>query len=167
VNILRHEYPTQGSRFILPAMKKLIAVLLLATSAFAGEVITRGAAVPKDAKAVPLATVLESPESYTKEAVVVEGVIAASCTRQGCWMQLAPSADGEAQSVRVTFKDYGFFIPLQAKGMKARAEGVAVVKTLSKQEADHLAEEGAKLKREKDGTAKEVSFIANGVELKD
>jgi len=166
VNILRHEYPTPRSRFILPAMKKLLPLfLLLATTAFADDVITRGAAVSKDTKAVPLATVLEHPESYTKETVVVEGVIAASCTRQGCWMQLAPSAEDAAQSVRVTFKDYGFFIPLQAKGMKARAEGVAVVKTLTKADADHLEEEGAKLTRKEDGTALEVSFIANGVEL--
>lgn len=146
-------------------MKKLLPVfLLLATSTFAGEVITRGAAVSKDAKAIPLATVLENPEPYTKDTVVVEGVIAASCTRKGCWMQLAPDAEGKA-SVRVTFKDYGFFIPLEAKGMKARAEGVAVVKTLSKADADHLEEEGAKLTRKEDGTALEVSFVANGVEL--
>lgn len=147
-------------------MKKLLPVfLLLAVSALAGDVITRGAAVSKDAKAISLATVLENPESYTKDTVVVEGVIAASCTRQGCWMQLAPSEAEGAASVRVTFKDYGFFIPLEAKGMKARAEGVAVVKTLSKADADHLEEEGAKLTRQKDGTALEVSFVANGVEL--
>ena len=152
--------------FILPAMKKLLPLfLLLATTAFAGEVITRGAAVSKDAKAIPLATVLEHPESYTKDTVVVEGVIAASCTRQGCWMQLAPSEEKDAQSVRVTFKDYGFFVPLDSKGMKARAEGVTTVKKLSKQEADHLEEEGAKLKRNEDGSAIEVSFVANGVEL--
>jgi hypothetical protein len=146
-------------------MKKLTICLLLATTAFASEVITRGAAVPKDTKAIPLATVLENPSDYTKDAVVVEGVIAASCTRQGCWMQLAPSAEEAARSVRVTFKDYGFFIPLDAKGMNARAEGVTVVKTLSKADADHLEEEGAKLKRNEDGTALEVSFVANGVEL--
>jgi len=152
-------------------MKKLaiaVAALAVMTSTFADEVITRGAAVPKDAKAVSLTTVLQDPAAYTKEPVVVEGVIAASCTRQGCWMQLAPAdgAQGDSQqSVRVTFKDYGFFIPLQAKGMKARAEGVAVVKTLSKEEADHLTGEGAKLKRNDDGTAQEVSFVANGVEL--
>jgi hypothetical protein len=146
-------------------MKKLLTILLLATTAFASDVITRGAAVSKDAKAVSLATVLENPNAYTKDVVVVEGVIAASCTRQGCWMQLAPSAEEAAKSVRVTFKDYGFFIPLQAKGMKARAEGLAVVKTLSKADADHLEEEGAKLTRQKDGTALEVSFVANGVEL--
>ena len=147
-------------------MKKLAIVLLLATSAFANDVITRGAAVSKDAKAIPLATVLENPEAYTKDAVVVEGVIAAACTRKGCWMQLAPSAEEAARSVRVTFKDYGFFIPLDAQGMNARAEGVAVVKTLSKADADHLEEEGAKLTRKEDGTALEVSFVANGVELR-
>lgn len=148
-------------------MKKLLPVLLLlaATSLFAGEVITRGAAVPKDAQAVPLAKVLENPAAYTKEPLVVEGVIAASCTRKGCWMQLAPTDDEHVVSVRVTFKDYGFFIPLEAKGMKARVEGVAVVTTLSKSDADHLTEEGAKLIRNEDGTASEVSFIANGVEL--
>jgi hypothetical protein len=146
-------------------MKKLLSVLLLATTAFAGDVITRGAAVSKETKAIPLATVLEHPESYTKDAVVVEGVIAASCSRQGCWMQLAPSSEEAAKSVRVTFKDYGFFIPLDAKGMKARAEGVTVVKTLSKADADHLEGEGAKLTRKEDGTALEVSFVANGVEL--
>jgi hypothetical protein len=66
----------------------------------------------------------------------------------------------------VTFKDYGFFIPLDSKGMRARAEGVTVTKQLSKKEADHLEGEGAKLARNADGTASEVSFIANGVELR-
>ena len=146
-------------------MKKLALALLLATTAFANEVVTRGTAVPKDAKATPLATVLENPEAYTKEAVIVEGVIASVCTRKGCWMQLATSEEKDAQGVRVTFKDYGFFVPLDSKGMKARAEGIAVVKTLSKAQVDHYEEEGAKFNRAEDGTAYEVSFEAKGVEL--
>ncbi|HEX2832884.1 MAG TPA: DUF4920 domain-containing protein [Thermoanaerobaculia bacterium] len=147
-------------------MKKSIAAvaLLVATVAFASEdVVKRGAPIPENAKSISLAKVLENPDAYTKEAVVVDGVVSASCTRKGCWMQLAAAEGGEG--VRVTFKDYGFFIPLESKGMKARAEGVAVVKTLSKADADHLEEEGAKLQRNKDGSAREVSFIANGVEL--
>lgn len=146
-------------------MKKLaLALMLVATTALAEEVVTRGAAIGKEAKAIPLASVLASPDAYTQQAVVVEGVIVANCTRKGCWMQLA-AVEGEG-SVRVTFKDYGFFIPLDAKGMKARAEGVAVVKTLSKAEADHLEPEGAKLARRDDGSAVEVSFVASGVELR-
>lgn len=79
-------------------------------------------------------------------------------------MELAPAAG--KPGVRVTFKDYAFFVPLDSKGMKARAEGVATVKTLSKKDADHLEGEGAKLTRNADGTANEVSFVANGVELR-
>jgi len=66
----------------------------------------------------------------------------------------------------VTFKDYGFFVPTDSKGMQARAEGVVKVKTLSKEEVDHLEGEGAKLNRGADGTAKEVTFVASGVELR-
>jgi hypothetical protein len=147
-------------------MKKLALVLLLvAANAVAGdEVIARGAAIPKDAKTVALKDVLAAPESYTKDPVVVEGVVSAACTRKGCWMQLA-SAAGE-QGVRVAFKDYAFFVPLDSKGMNARAEGVAVVRTVSKAEADHLEEEGARFNRKPDGTALEVSFVASGVELR-
>ncbi|HEX6086504.1 MAG TPA: DUF4920 domain-containing protein [Thermoanaerobaculia bacterium] len=145
-------------------MKRLsIALLLvLATAAFAGETITRGEVISRDAKSVPLAQVVAKPDAYTKTPVVVEGVVKTACERKGCWMQL--TAD-DAPGVRVTFKDYAFFVPLDSKGMKARAEGVTVVKTLSKKEADHLEEEGAKLTRNADGTAKEVSFVASGVEL--
>lgn len=148
-------------------MKKsiLAAVLLVAATALASDdVVKRGAAISENAKSVPLVKVLETPDAYASEPVVVDGTIAASCSRKGCWMQLTPAEGGDG--VRVTFKDYGFFIPLDAKGMKARAEGVTVVKNLSKAEADHLEEEGARLRRNADGSAIEVSFIANGVELR-
>jgi hypothetical protein len=148
-------------------MKRTLTIalmLLAATSLFAAdEPIVRGAAISTDAKAVSLATVLETPADYSKTPVVVEGVIASSCDKKGCWMQLVPE-EGK-RGIRVTFKDYGFFIPLDAKGMKARAEGVTVVKTLSKEQADHLEEEGAKFTRNADGTAVETSFVANGVVL--
>jgi hypothetical protein len=147
-------------------MRKIILLLtLISLTAFADDaVIVRGAALPKDTEVVPLASVLAKPEAYSKDAVLVEGEIVASCTEMGCWMQLAP-AKGQP-SVRVTFKDEAFVIPLEAKGMKARAEGVTMVKELSKEEVDHLTGEGAKITRRADGTAVEVSFLANGVELR-
>lgn len=146
-------------------MKRLaIALLVVATTASAGEVISRGAVIARDAKAIPVATVLGSPNDYTKTPVVVEGVVTSACDRKGCWMQLGASAE-DKQAVRVTFKDYAFFVPLDSKGYNARAEGVVTVKKLTKRDADHLEEEGAKLRRNADGTANEVSFVANGVEL--
>jgi hypothetical protein len=146
-------------------MKKLVLVLTLAaTTAFAsGDVVRRGAPINNDAKSVQLATVLENPEAYTETPVVVEGYVEKACERKGCWMTLSP-IEGKS-GIRVTFKDYGFFVPKDSAGMTARAEGVAVTKKLSKEEADHLADEGAQIKRNEDGTALEVSFVANGVEL--
>src|SRR5438874_2406030 len=117
--------------------------LLVATATFAADVVKRGAPL-SSSKPIALTTVLETPKAYTKDAVVVEGVIEKSCSAKGCWMELAPAAG--QKTVRVTFKDEKFFIPLTAKGMKARAEGVTEIKTLSKAEADHLASDGATLK---------------------
>lgn len=148
-------------------MKRFISVLtitLIASIAFADDVIRRGAAVSTDAKAVPLEQVLARAADYAKTPVLVEGVVKKNCENKGCWMELAPAMDKDG--VRVTFKDYGFFIPLDSKGMKARAEGVTAIKTLSKKDADHLEGEGAKLNRNADGTANEISFVATGVELR-
>ena len=145
-------------------MKQLaIALLLTATAAFAGDVVTRGAAISSDTKVVPLADVLAKPEEFTKTTVVIEGLVETACQNKGCWMQVVPEA-GKA-GMRVTFKDYGFFVPKDSKGWTARMEGAVAVKTLSKEEADHLAGEGAKLNRAEDGTAREVSFVATGVVL--
>ncbi len=145
-------------------MKKLVLVsLLIAGTAFAGEVVKRGDAIPADAKITPLAQVLDKPEDFTKTAVVTDGVVKAVCKQMGCWMEIAP-ADGK-DGVRVTFKDYGFFVPKDSKTMKAKMAGMIEIKTLSKEEADHLEHDGAVVKRNEDGTAREVSFVASGVEL--
>ena len=145
-------------------MKKLVLVsLLIAATAFAGEVVKRGDAIPADAKITPLAQVLDKPEDFTKTAVVTDGVVKAVCKQMGCWMEIAP-ADGK-DGVRVTFKDYGFFVPKDSKTMKAKMAGMIEIKTLSKEEADHLEHDGAVVKRNEDGTAREVSFVASGVEL--
>ena len=129
----------------------------------ADTVILRGVALPTTA-AVPMAKVLATPTTYTKAPVLVEGVIVKSCTVEGCWMQLAPSA--EETGVRVTFKDESFLIPLNAAGMTAKAYGVVVTTKHSKADADHLISEGAKLIQNADGTALEVGFVATGVELR-
>lgn len=130
-----------------------------------GEMIKRGAALEKGVKKVSLEKALEKPNDYTTSAVAVEGVIVRSCKKEGCWMEMAPK-DG-AKSVRVTFGDHAFFIPLNAAGMKVKAQGVFKTKTLSKEHVDHLIkDDGAKFEnRNADGTVTEVSFDATGVEL--
>lgn len=148
-------------------MRKLTVIalaLMISPAIFAGDFVTRGAAIDPNTPVVSLTELLLKPGQYTKAPVVVDGVITKACANKGCWMQIAPQAGQDG--VRVTFKDYGFFVPTDSKGLRARAEGVATVKKLSKKDADHLEGEGVKLPRNEDGTAYEVSFVASGVELR-
>lgn len=149
----------------LPLVAFVVAIAstpLIAQTAADSSVVRRGAPVPAGA-AIAVTQLVASARSYTERAVIVEGMITRECTEKGCWMQVAP--DATANGMRVTFKDYGFFIPQAMVGRRARMEGITKVTTHSKAAADHLIGEGAKLQRNADGTATEVQFVANGVEL--
>jgi hypothetical protein len=130
-----------------------------------GTTITRGEALTGASKKVSLEKVFAEPAKFADKKVEVSGVIVRSCKMEGCWMELAEKAGG--RSVRVTFGDHAFFIPLNAAGMKVRAEGVFKTKTLPKEHVDHLIhEDGAKFdNRNSDGSVTEISFDATGVEL--
>lgn len=130
-----------------------------------GEKITRGAALSKKAQKVSLEKVLANPDKYAGKTVAVEGVVVRSCKKEGCWMELASKQGGK--SVRVTFGDHAFFIPLNSAGMKVKAEGTFQTKVLPKDHVDHLIkDDGAKFdKINADGTVTEVSFDAKGLEL--
>lgn len=133
------------------------------TKAAGGDRVVRGEKIG-DAPAVSFADVLKEPAKFTGKRVRIEGVVSRVCKAEGCWMQITPKADSE-ESVRVTF-DHKFSVPKDADNMKFRAEGEFSLKVLSKDEVDHLVnDDGAKIKRNPDGTANEVSFLATGVEL--
>lgn len=129
-----------------------------------GETVRRGAAVSAGATVVKLSDVLKEPTKYADKTVVVEGVVERVCQKQGCWLELAPERG--ARGVRVAMKDHAFFVPFNSAGLRARAEGTFAVKTLTREDADHYEKEGARLARNADGTATEVSFTASGVELR-
>jgi hypothetical protein len=80
-------------------------------------------------------------------------------------MEMADKAGG--RSVRVVFGDHAFFIPLNAAGLKVRAQGVFKTNVLSKEKVEHLMnDDGAKFdKINPDGTVTEVKFDAIGVVL--
>lgn len=146
----------------------MLATILLTTALIttpSDSVIRRGTPLG-DKPPVSLLQVLAAPDSFAKAStpILIEGVVVRNCTSQGCWMQVAPT--GEQAGIRVTMKDHSFFIPLNSKGMKARALGVLKVKQHAKEHADHLEGEGAYLVRNADGTATEVTFVAEGVELR-
>ncbi|MGB0981941.1 MAG: DUF4920 domain-containing protein [Winogradskyella sp.] len=87
------------------------------------------------------------------------------CSKKGCWMTL--DLEGEKE-VMVKFKDYGFFMPLDAKG-EVVVNGKAFLKQTPVEELKHYAEDAGKSKAEIDAITKpklEYHFEADGVLLK-
>ncbi len=128
--------------------------------------LTRGEPIKKGVKAVKLADVLAKPQAHDGKTVLIEGQVRKACERKGCWMELAASGEDKAPGVRVTFKDYGFFVPLDSAGSQARVEGVVKVAELTESRAQHYESEGAIVPRGTDGKPREVQLVATGVELR-
>jgi hypothetical protein len=136
-----------------------------ATQAATAKVTTYGATL-STAERLTLTDIISRADKLGDKTVMVEGHVRKACTRKGCWMELAESAEPNAQGLRVTFKDYGFFVPLDSAGSRARIQGVVKVKVVSKGDVAHLESEGAKFtSKAPDGTAREVQFVATGVEM--
>lgn len=127
-----------------------------------GETLARGEKL-KGLPAVALDKLLTSPTEFDGKDVRVEAKIRRACEKKGCWMELAPTDKGPG--VRVTFKDYGFFVPLDSAGAMAKVEGTVKVAELAPERAKHFEAEGATVPKGKDGKYREVQLVALGVEL--
>ena len=89
------------------------------------------------------------------------------CSKKGCWMTLPAGNDDE--TIMVRFKDYGFFMPLDAAGKEVIVAGKAFVKEVSVADLKHYAEDAGKSSDEIANItepAMEFAFEANGVLLK-
>jgi hypothetical protein len=87
------------------------------------------------------------------------------CQMKGCWMKLDLGSD---QDVMVTFKDYGFFMPLNAEG-EVIINGKAFLKETSVDDLRHYAEDAGKTAEEIAAitqSEKTFAFEADGVLLK-
>ncbi len=68
----------------------------------------------------------------------VKGEIVQVCQSKGCWLTLV--SENEAQ-VRVTFKDYDFFVPKDAAGRTVVMEGITWYDEVSVDHLRHYAED--------------------------
>lgn len=96
----------------------------------------------------------------------VSGTVKGVCKVKGCWMTMT-LPNGE--DMRVTFKDYGFFMPLDCEGNNAIIQGTVNKTITSVDDLRHYAKDGgasdeeiAKITEPKE----ELAFEAVGVILK-
>jgi hypothetical protein len=118
----------------------------------------------KSKGAKPIAEVVSKLESETKlEDVKIKAKILEVCPNKGCWLKLE-LPDGNQAMVKM--KDYGFFVPLAAKGKEVVIEGEMSMKTTSVKELKHYAEDAKKSQAEIDAITqpkKEVNILAKGI----
>ncbi|MEP1094210.1 MAG: DUF4920 domain-containing protein [Cyclobacteriaceae bacterium] len=100
--------------------------------------------------------------STTEESFKVEGVVEEVCQSKGCWMKIK---NEQGQSIRVTFKDYGFFVPKDIAGRVVIFEGSATLADLEEDLAKHYADDSGKEYDE--AMRKEVAIVASGVLVRD
>ena len=95
--------------------------------------------------------------------VKVTARIVEVCPKKGCWLKLELN-DGSTATVKM--KDYGFFLPLAAKGKNVVIDGEVTLKTTSVAELKHYAEDAKKSKEEIDAIKepqKEIRVLAKGI----
>ncbi len=67
------------------------------------------------------------------------------CKKKGCWMKLDL---GDQQESMVRFKDYGFFVPLDADSKEVIVNGRAFVTKIPVKELQHYAKDSGKSEEE-------------------
>ncbi len=91
------------------------------------------------------------------------GVITASCTHTGCWMDVDM---GGGESVHVLFKDDAYTIPTDASGKNAVFSGLAFKKLIPVETLKNYARDEGKSSEEINAITQpewEYNFVADGV----
>lgn len=81
-----------------------------------------------------LAELIKNFDGNPKE-VAFASTITENCQKKGCWMNVTAGD----KDVRVSFKDYDFFVPLDSKGHETVLNGTLYYDTLTVEQLKHFA----------------------------
>ena len=121
-----------------------------------GEKITADGAV----NIADVAAKLDKTESIDTK---IKAKIVDVCPKKGCWLKLQVN---DSTTAMVKMKDYGFFLPVAAKGKTIVVDGEVKMKTTSVAELKHYAEDAKKSKEEIAAITKpekEIRVTAKGI----
>lgn len=119
-------------------------------------------------KALSDAAMLKKYESLKKGDTIVvkfKSKVNSVCKKKGCWMKMDMPKD---QKAFVRFKDYEFFVPLNADNATAIVSGKAYLDVVSVAELKHYAKDGGKSQADIDKIKEPqvtYAFMADGVLL--
>ncbi len=150
-------------------MKNVLIIGLIVSASFGafaqtgasyhGKKISEKGSIP----ATQLATTMGKKDKMPAK---VEGTVESVCKMKGCWMNVKT---GDGQVMRVSFKDYGFFVPKDIVGRTVVMEGTAETTTTPVSELRHYAQDAGKSKEEIEKITepeRALTFVADGVIVK-
>ena len=89
----------------------------------------------------PVSAILDNPDHYLGERVLVTGMIVEVCEMRGCWMDIA--SDREFEKIKIKVDDGVIVFPLSARGSQALVEGIVEELQLTEEEAIEAAQHHA------------------------
>jgi hypothetical protein len=114
--------------------------------------------------AIPLADLVRQLEQVSSlPETKITAKIMEVCPNAGCWLKLE-LPDGKQATVKM--KDYGFFVPLAAKGKTVVIDGQAAIKIVSVKELRHFAEDAKKSQADIEAITepkRKVNILAKGI----
>ena len=119
--------------------------------------------------AIPFAQLTSKMGDSDSLQVKVVGTIEEVCQKKGCWITMVNQENPESEELFVKFKDYAFFMPLDAAGQEIIMDGYAFREVTSVDELRHYAEDAKEPQEVIDAITEhkvELKFMASGVILK-
>jgi hypothetical protein len=113
--------------------------------------------------AVPLSDVAKNLDESEVVNTKFKAKVLEVCPKKGCWLKLQVN---DSTTATVKMKDYGFFLPVAAKGKTVVIDGEVKTKTVSVAELQHYAEDAKKSKEEIAAITKpekEIRVMAKGI----
>ncbi len=110
---------------------------------------------------ISLAKLIENQDEYIDREITLKTEVAEVCQKKGCFFI---ARDGD-YTVRITFKDYEFFVPTDSEGKMVTLKGYFMVKELSEEQAKHYAEDSGEDPGQFEGPQKEYSVVAISVRV--
>lgn len=122
---------------------------------------TFGAPITIDpAAAVTVSAAIQDTAKFG-QTILVRGTITDVCMKKGCWLVVTD----DAGTMRVTFKEYGFFVPKDSHDRTVYLQGIVKREVIDEDIAKHYAEESSDGPKPEEITGPQtvVTMVADGV----
>jgi hypothetical protein len=120
-----------------------------------------GSALDESGEPVSLGALVANSDRYLDQEVLVETRINKVCQKKGCFFIAQDGAD----YARVSFKDYGFFIPTDSAGKTVLLRGVFLRREIDREQAEHYAADLGDTRAREAAASVEYQIVASAISI--